>query len=519
MTEDSLDLKGATIDASTAELVELAVSRGEGQLSSSGALVTRTFERTGRSPKDKFIVRDPETESNVWWGPNQEVAPEVFERVWKRAEQHLATKPLFVNDAFACADEKHRIGVRLITELAWHALFSRQLFRRPTHEDLTNFHPDWTILGAPELELDPSQDGTSSEVFVGIDFSGKRVLVVGTHYAGEIKKSIFSVLNYLLPLDGVFSMHCSANVGRKDDVALFFGLSGTGKTTLSADPNRKLIGDDEHGWSDDGVFNFEGGCYAKCVNLSKDKEPQIYAALKFGAVIENVVIDPNTRVPDFDDTSITENTRAAYPLDHIPGAIPEGIAGHAGVVIFLTADAFGVLPPVSVLTPEQAEYHFLSGFTSKLAGTEAGLGDEPEATFSTCFGAPFLPLHPTVYSKALSSKIKKHSAQVFLVNTGWSGGPFGVGQRFDLDVTRAIISAALSGDLEEAPTKEDPVFGLHVPTQIDGVPSELLVPRDTWNDPAAYDAKAKQLAERFVDNFEKFADDVDEAVLRAGPKV
>jgi phosphoenolpyruvate carboxykinase (ATP) len=501
------------------ELVEVAVRREEGILARSGALVARTYERTGRSPDDKFIVRDPETEERVWWGPNRPADKEIFDRLWEKSAQHLSERELFVTDAWACADPTHRLGLRVVTELAWHALFARQLFRLPDPQELGDFQADWTILGAPTMAADPQRDGTGSDAFVGIDFTQRRVLIVGTHYAGEIKKSMFTVLNYLLPAKGVLPMHCSANIGADSEVALFFGLSGTGKTTLSADPERRLIGDDEHGWSDDGVFNFEGGCYAKCIRLSPEKEPQIYAAIRFGSVVENVVVDPRTRDTDYDDASITENTRAAYPLDYIPGALPEGRGDHATTVIFLTADASGVLPPVSVLTPEQAAYHFLSGFTSKLAGTEAGLGDDPQPTFSACFGAPFLPRHPTVYSDMLMSRIDRHRAGVFLVNTGWSGGPYGVGERIDLPVTRAIVKAALGGALEGTDTWTDEVFGLHVPTAIEGVPPEVLRPRDTWSDPAAYDTKAKELAARFAENFERFTGRVDPSVADAGPIV
>jgi phosphoenolpyruvate carboxykinase (ATP) len=498
-------------------LIERSVERREGLLAATGALVAKTFERTGRSPNDKFIVRDSETDGHVWWEANQAITVDVFERLWRRALAHLSDKDLFITDAWACADPDHRLELRVISELGWHALFARQLFRRPSAADLESFQPSWTVLSVPTFRADPFRDGTNSHVFVSIDFARRRVLVVGTHYAGEIKKSIFTVLNYLLPHDGVMPMHCSANLGAAGDVALFFGLSGTGKTTLSADPERRLIGDDEHGWSDRGVFNFEGGCYAKCIRLSQEKEPQIWNAIRFGSVVENVVVDPVDRDVDYDDDSITENTRAAYPLDFIPGAVPEGFGGHARTIVFLAADASGVLPPVARLSREQAAYHFLSGFTSKLAGTETGLGSEPEATFSTCFGSPFLPRHPTVYSSMLLDKIDKHDAKVFLVNTGWSGGPFGVGERIDIDVTRKIVSAAVGGELDRVPTQPDPVFGFEVPMSIEGVPDSVLRPRDTWKDPGAYDTKAKELATKFEDNFEKFSGLVDEEVAQAGP--
>lgn len=502
---------------SVAALVEHSLNRREATLSDQGALVVRTFERTGRSPKDKFTVKDKETDERVWWGPNQPTDPSVFQSLWERAASYLAERDIYVVDSFACADPDQRLNVRVVTELAWHSLFAKQLFRRPSERELPGLQPDWTVLSAPTFRADPKADGTNSEVFVSIDFSNRRVLVLGTHYAGEIKKSIFTVLNYVLPLNGLLPMHCSANVGADGDVALFFGLSGTGKTTLSADPNRKLIGDDEHGWSDNGVFNFEGGCYAKCINLSEEKEPQIWNAIRFGSVVENVVVDDFTRKVDFDDGSITENTRAAYPLEFIPGAVPEGMAGHAKTVVFLTADAFGVLPPVAKLTREQAAYHFISGFTSKLAGTEAGMGSEPEVTFSTCFGAPFLPLHPKIYAEMLMEKVERHDAQVFLVNTGWSGGPYGVGKRINLPATRSIVSAAVSGELDKAKTWTDPVFGLEVPVKIKGVPDEILRPRDTWEDPGAYDTKAKELGTSFEENFAKFSDQVSEAVRKAGP--
>ena len=499
-----------------AALVEHAITRGEGTLSSTGALVARTFERTGRSPKDKFVVRDAKTDPKVWWEQNQETSPELFEELWQQASHHLEQNDVFVTDSWACADPDHRLGVRLVSELAWHSLFARQLFRRPTPDELDTFTPEWTVLGAPNFKARKT-DGLNSSAFVAVDFTNTRVLIIGTHYAGEIKKSIFTVLNYLLPGGGVLPMHCSANVGVDGDVALFFGLSGTGKTTLSADPERSLIGDDEHGWSNSGVFNFEGGCYAKCIRLSPHKEPQIFDAIRFGAVVENVVVDPETAEVNYDDDSITENTRAAYPLDFMPGATPSGMAGHARTIIFLTADAFGVLPPIARLSHAQAAYHFLSGFTSKLAGTEAGLGDEPEATFSTCFGAPFLPLHPTVYAKMLIKKLEAHDAKVYLVNTGWSGGPYGIGSRIDLAATRAIVSAAVSGKLSDTPTRTDPIFNIEVPLEVEGVTPETLSPRDTWEDPAAYDASAKELASKFEENFEKFRDHVDPAVRDAGP--
>ena len=430
----------------------------------------------------------------------------------------MSGRDLFVVDGLVGADPKHQIQLRVITELAWHALFARQLFRRPSPDQLEDFEPDFVVLSAPNFRAAPERDGTNSDAFIGVDLEGKRVLICGTHYAGEIKKSLFTSANYLLPEAGVLPMHCSANVGADGDVSLYFGLSGTGKTTLSADPERRLIGDDEHGWSDDGVFNFEGGCYAKCIRLSQQNEPEIWGAIRFGSVVENVVVDPGTRAADYDDASLTENTRAAYPLEFIPGYVPEGRAGHAQTIIFLTADAFGVLPPISRLSPDAAMYHFLSGFTAKLAGTEAGLGSEPEATFSTCFGAPFLPLHPFTYARMLGERISKHGARVYLVNTGWTGGPFGVGQRMDLPLTRAMIAAATSGELDDAPTTQHPIFNLEVPVSCPGVPDGVLNPESTWADPEAYEEQARELARMFVKNFETFVDSVPREVTEAGPK-
>jgi phosphoenolpyruvate carboxykinase (ATP) len=410
--------------------------------------------------------------------------------------------------------------VQIATEYAWHALFARQLFRRPTREELETFEPEWTVLSVPGFLTDPEEDGTESETFVGIDFSRKVVLVAGSGYAGEIKKSIFSVLNFVLPTEhDVLSMHCSANVGEEDDVALFFGLSGTGKTTLSADPERRLIGDDEHGWSDEGVFNFEGGCYAKTINLSKEKEFQIFNAIRFGCVLENVSVDRQSRMVDYEDHSITENTRAAYPLEYIENSVPEGTAGHPEAVLFLTADAFGVLPPISALTPEQAAYYFLSGYTAKLAGTEADMENEVEATFSTCFGAPFLPLPPTTYAAMLSERMREHGTRCYLINTGWTGGPYGVGSRIDIAETRAMVRAAITGELDDVETWEHPVFGLHVPKEVPDVSAGVLDPRDTWDDKEAYDERAKELAGLFAENFKKFEDEVDEEVLKTGPQV
>ncbi len=504
---------------SVPELVESAVRRGEGELTHLGALRTLTGKRTGRSPNDKFIVRDAATENEVAWGKvNAPTTPENFDRLHRKMIEHLNRNDLFVTDAWAGADPEYGMPIRVVGTHAWHSLFARQLFRRPTHDQIQAAVPEYLILSAPECHADPAADGTNSEAFVCVHFGKKIILVGGMHYAGEIKKSIFTVLNYVLPTRGVFPMHCSANVGEKGDVALFFGLSGTGKTTLSADPARRLIGDDEHGWSDRGVFNFEGGCYAKCIRLSEKHEPEIYRALRFGAVFENVDIDELTRVADFDSAKYTENTRAAYPLEHIDNAVPEGLVNsHPRAVVFLTCDAFGVLPPISKLTTEQAMYHFLSGYTAKVAGTEAGLGDEPQATFSTGFGEPFLPRQPIAYAKLLAEKVSRHKATCYLINTGWGGGPYGVGKRMDIAATRAMVTAALNGDAEKVPTTRDPVFGLHVPASLPGVDAKILTPRNTWADGAAYDAKANELAELFVRNFERFSE-VPKEVAAAGPR-
>lgn len=502
---------------SVAELVDLAVSRGEGVLAASGALVTETGSRTGRSPKDRFIVAHGKANELVDWGKvNLPVTPEVFDALYDRARDHLNGKDLFVIDGAIGADPTHEITVRVVTELAWHALFCKQLFRRPSAAERDGFDPDFLILGAPRFEADPERDGTNSEAFIGLDLERKKVLIVGTEYAGEMKKSMFAAGNYLYPQQGVLPMHCSANLGEAGDVALFFGLSGTGKTTLSADPRRRLIGDDEHGWSDSGIFNFEGGCYAKCINLSQAKEPQIWSAIKTGSVVENVVVDDSGRV-DYADASITENTRAAYPLEFIPGYVEEGRAGHADTVVFLTADAFGVLPPISKLSADAAMYHFLSGFTAKLAGTEAGMGAEPEPNFSTCFGAPFLPLRAGVYAEMLGQKIDKHGARVFLVNTGWTGGPYGVGKRMDLVHTRAMVEAATSGALDDVETIHHPIFNLDMPVTCPGVPDEVLDPKATWADADAYEMQARELARMFADNFERFRDHVPAEVTKAGP--
>ncbi len=506
---------------STAALIEEAVRRHEGVLAHRGPLVVRTGHHTGRAANDKFIVREPSSEKSIWWGKvNRGLDPARFDGLFNRLLAYLEGRELFIQDCYVGADERYRLPVRIINETAWHSLFARTMFLKATPEQLQNHQPEFTVIDTPRFHAIPESDGTNSEVFVIINFDRKIVLIGGTSYAGEIKKSVFTIMNYLLPLRGVFPMHCSANVGKNGDVAIFFGLSGTGKTTLSADPHRKLIGDDEHGWSDHGVFNFEGGCYAKVIRLSKEAEEQIYETTRrFGTVLENVMIDSKMRRVDLNDASLTENTRAAYPLSFIENAVRNGLGGHPRNVIMLTADAFGVLPPIARLTPEQARYHFISGYTAKVAGTEKGLGKEPQATFSTCFGAPFMVHHPTVYAKMLADRIAANRVTCWLVNTGWTGGPYGSGTRMQIAHTRAMIDAALSGKLDAVRTVEDPNFGLHVPECIKGVPEGMLHPRNTWSDKQAYDDKAKELAGRFHANFEQFADQAAPEVRAAGPKV
>ncbi|UHA72498.1 phosphoenolpyruvate carboxykinase (ATP) [Paenibacillus sp. 481] len=500
------------------KLVESALHHGEGYLTSAGALQVKTGKFTGRSPKDKFIVRDSHTTNHVAWGAvNQALTPEQFDSLYDKMMNYMENRKLFVFDGYAGADHDYRLPIRIINEYAWQNLFVHQLFIRPTAAELQSHEAEFTVIAMPGLKADPAIDGTNSETFIAISFEKKTVLIGGTHYAGEMKKSIFSVLNYLLPFRGVMPMHCSANIGAAGDTALFFGLSGTGKTTLSADPNRRLIGDDEHGWSDNGVFNFEGGCYAKCIGLTQEKEPQIWNAIRFGSVLENVSINEITGDADYNSNVLTENTRAAYPIEYIQDSVIPGVGGHPNVIIFLTADAYGVLPPVSKLTKEQAMYHFLSGYTSKLAGTERGV-TEPEATFSSCFGAPFLPLRPDVYAEMLGDKITKHNARVYLVNTGWSGGPYGIGKRMNLSYTRAMITAIIDGSIEEASFVPHPVFGVHTPSAVADVPSDLLDPRNVWVDQEDYDRKAQQLANLFKQNFEKF-NGVSDAIKLAGPQL
>ncbi|MCP4568069.1 MAG: phosphoenolpyruvate carboxykinase (ATP) [FCB group bacterium] len=507
-------------NATTAQLYEQIVRRREGHIGHMGPVIVRTGHHTGRSPHDRFIAMDTVSEGKVWWGDtNRSIPAEKFTALFHRMQAYLQGKDIFVQDCHAGADLEYRIPVRVITEKAWHSIFARNAFRQIHDPGEREAHvPQFTVIDVPEFQAIPELDGTNSEAFILLSFEKKLILIGGTHYAGEMKKSIFTVLNYLLPQENVLSMHCSANVGAEGDSALFFGLSGTGKTTLSADPDRALIGDDEHGWSENGVFNFEGGCYAKVIRLSPENEPDIYETTRrFGTILENVAFDPDSRRVDLDDNALAENTRASYPISHIPGAIREGTGGHPKNVIMLTCDAFGVLPPVSRLTPEQAGYQFISGYTAKVAGTEVGMGNEPTATFSTCFGAPFMALPPTVYSRLLRKKIAKHKTNCWLINTGWTGGPFGIGERMSLPYTRAIIKAALSGKLDNVPYETDPIFGLNVPQACPEVPPEVLNPRQTWADKKAYDEKARELARRFHENFAQFAEDVPDEVKQAGP--
>jgi phosphoenolpyruvate carboxykinase (ATP) len=513
---DLLAQKNVQRNLSTPKLVEAATRNGEGVLSARGALVSETGKRTGRSPKDKFTVKDAITANKVAWGSvNLPFDADKFDALYERVLEYLAGKQVYVQDLFCGADPRYQLPIQVINEFAWHNLFVRQLFIRPTPEELKTHKAEFTIVSAPGFLADPKRDGTNSEVFVIVNFTRRLVIIGGTQYAGEMKKSIFGVMNFLLPERNVFPMHCSANIGEDGVTALFFGLSGTGKTTLSADPTRRLIGDDEHGWSADGIFNFEGGCYAKCIKLSEQNEPQIWNALDFGSVLENVVLDPITRVPDYDDASRTENTRAAYPVEHIENAVIPGFGGHPKNVVFLTADAFGVLPPVAKLTPEQAMFHFMSGYTAKVAGTEAGI-TEPQATFSTCFGAPFMPLPPKVYAEMLGRRLREHNAQCWLVNTGWQGGPYGIGKRMSLPYTRAMVNALVEGELDKVQFEIEPSFGLSIPKEVPGVPAELLNPRNSWKDKAAYDKMAADLSARFEKNFEQF--DAPREIKEAGPR-
>ena len=501
------------------ELFQAAARRGEGEFADMGPFVAVTTPHTGRSPNDKFVVKEPVSEKDIDWGKvNQPLSSEKYQLLLKDVRSYLDDAgELFVEDLYCGADPSYRLSVRYVSPNAWHMAFVRNMFIRPELTDLPTFNPNFTVLHAPEFEATPSRHGTRSGTFIVLNAADRTILIGGTRYAGELKKSMFTVMNYFLPKQGVLSMHCSANVGRSGDTALFFGLSGTGKTTLSADPNRGLIGDDEHGWSEDGVFNFEGGCYAKVINLSPESEPDIYRTTQmFGTVLENVVLDPATKKVRFADQSITENTRASYPLHYIRNHVDGGRGGHPKNVVFLTADAFGVLPPIAKLTPQQAMYYFLSGYTAKVGGTEQGV-KEPQPTFSACFGAAFLVWHPTKYAKMLGELLRKHKSNVWLINTGWSGGPPGVGKRIKLEYTRAIVHAALAGDLDKVKTQTDPIFGLAVPTEIKGVPAKVLNPRATWPDPASYDGQAKKLATMFRENFAKFGS-VEAAIKNAGPK-
>lgn len=503
----------------TPALYEEAIRRAEGNIAKGGPFVTSTGKHTGRSANDKFIVKNKASENTVWWGKiNKPIAQDKFDGLYAKFLKHFEGKDIFVQDLWGGSDKKCRLAVRVITETAWHSLFAKTMLIEATAKERDTFKPEFTILHAPSFQADPKADGTNSETVIALDFEKKLVLIGGTAYAGEIKKSVFSILNFLLPEKGIMPMHCSANIGPDSAVAIFFGLSGTGKTTLSADPSRTLIGDDEHGWSDDSVFNFEGGCYAKMIRLSADAEPEIYATTKmFGTILENVVMDPNTRELDLDDATLAENTRGAYPINFIPNTSKENRGGLPKNIIMLTADAFGVLPPIAKMTPEQAMYHFLSGYTAKVAGTEIGI-KEPQATFSTCFGAPFMPRHPSVYGNLLRKKIAAAGVNCWLVNTGWTGGEYGVGSRMPIKVTRALLHAALDGSLLNAPMRIDDNFGFLVPEKVPGVENKILNPRETWDDKVAYDAKAQMLVKKFIENFVEYEKHVDADVRAAAPK-
>ena len=506
----------------TESLYEEAIFRGEASISKMGALVVNSGSHTARAAQDKFVVREASTEENIWWGEyNRPISPEKFDNLYTRMLGYLQGRDLFVQDCYAGADEEFRMPVRIITELAWHSHFARNMFILPTNREEYRQHiPDFTVISIPSYKAHEPIDGTRSGTFIILNFEQRLAIIGGTQYGGEIKKSIFTVMNYLLPLKGVMTMHCSANMGDDDDTALFFGLSGTGKTTLSADPNRYLIGDDEHGWSDKGIFNFEGGCYAKVIQLSPNAEPEIYQTTRtFGTILENVIFDPVTRKIDLDDEERTENTRASYPLEYISNAIPEKMGPHPRNIILLTCDAQGVLPPIARLTPEQTMYHFISGYTSKVGGTEVGLGEEPEITFSACFGAPFMVHHPIRYADLLAKKMERYGVACWLLNTGWVGGPYGVGKRISIKHTRNLLTAALNGDLHGVDYYQDPIFGFQVPTSCPDVPEDVLYPSKSWPSKADYDQKYNQLAARFIDNFKKFAPDCPPEVNSAGPKI
>ena len=514
-THGLTNLKGVYYNLHTPALYEEVLKRNEGVLAHLGPLVVRTGQFTGRSPKDKFVVDDPAVHDYVWWSKvNRPYDPDQFDELHRRMASYLQSKDVFVQDCYAGADPNYRMPVRIITQFAWHNLFARNMFIQAKSEELPSFEPEFVVIDCPGFHAFPEYDKTNSDVFILVNFAKKLVLIGGTEYAGEIKKSVFTAMNYFLPFKNVMPMHCSANIGPQGDTALFFGLSGTGKTTLSADPNRTLIGDDEHGWSDAGVFNFEGGCYAKVIRLSPTAEPEIYdTTRRFGTVLENVMIDTVTRRLDLDDASLTENTRAAYPISHIPNAKRDGMGGHPKNIIFLTADAFGVLPPVARLSREQAMYHFISGYTAKVAGTERGV-TEPTATFSTCFGAPFMARQPSVYAELLGSKIDQHGSNVWLINTGWNGK----GERMKIAYTRAMVSAALNGDLDNVEYATDPIFGLAIPKTCPNVPAEVLQPQNSWTDKAAYEAQARKLASMFVNNFKEYSAGVSDAIIAVAPK-
>lgn len=522
MTSDTFPLSAGRILHNTppVELIEESIRRGEARFASTGALVAETGEHTGRSVKDKFTVRDADTENKIWWENNFSMTRPHFEVLLEDFKAHAKKIDVFVQDLHVGADPEYRYNTRIFCEYAWHAAFIRHLLRRPTAEQMIGYKPEFTVVNFPSFRADPKRHGCRSGTVIAIDFTRRLVLIGGTSYAGETKKSVFTFMNWMMPERGVMPMHCSANVGKGADSALFFGLSGTGKTTLSADPKRTLIGDDEHGWSPRGVFNFEGGCYAKCVRLREESEPEIWAATnRFGAILENVVLKGPARVPDYDDEALTENTRSAYPAEWIPGTDVSGVAGQPRNLVMLCADAFGVMPPIAKLTPSQAMYHFLSGYTAKVAGTEKGLGSEPEATFSTCFGHPFLPRHPSVYGNMLRELIAKHKVDCWLVNTGWTGGKFGVGQRMPIKVTRALLDAALSGELKSQPMRIDPMFGFQVPVALPGVDPKILTPRETWADKTAFDQTARKLVEDFHKNFVSFETHVDADVKAAAPNL
>ena len=501
------------------QLTQIALDLGQGRLSDTGALVINTGEFTGRSPKDRFIVFDEKTEESVWWGDiNIKFTPENFDKLHAKINDYLAGKEVYVRDAYACADDNYRLNLRVVTEFPWSNMFASNMFLRPEKAELENFNPEWHVVCAPGLMAVAAEDGTRQHNFAVVNFTKKMIIIGGTGYTGEIKKGIFSVLNFILPHEkNTLSMHCSANVGKDGDTSVFFGLSGTGKTTLSSDPNRRLIGDDEHGWSKDSVFNFEGGCYAKTIDLTEEQEPQIYGAIKSGAILENIGFQGDSNMPDYSDTTITQNTRVSYPIHHIDNIMVPSIGGVPKNIFFLTADAFGVLPPISKLTSGQAMYHFISGYTAKVAGTEAGV-TEPQTAFSACFGAPFLPLHPTKYAEMLGAKIAESDVKVWLINTGWSGGEYGTGSRIKLKYTRAMITAALEGKLDNVEYTTDDVFGLAMPNECENVPTEILSPKNTWADKAAYDAKANSLATKFVANFKQFESAANEEIMAAAPK-